>query len=217
MTDLRPLLHKSSLQATVDSLRANADLIGDELPVDRDALDSFLQSACGADLEGSLHRLRLRYLAPCDVRRTTLPSGSVDAVVSRAVLEHIPPEIVRDIFRESARIVRTGGVACHIVDNSDHWEHRDKGISRINFLKYSDAAFRWTCVSGLNYQNRLRHSEYRRMLEDAGFEIERDEKTIDPEALELLERFPVAPRFKRFLKDDLATVTSFFLARQTGR
>jgi hypothetical protein len=54
------------------------------------------------------------------------------------------------------------------------------------------------------------------MLENAGFAIERDERTIDPEAREILEHFPIAPRFAQFSKDDLATVTSFFLARRTA-
>ncbi len=216
MTDLRALLHASSVRATVDSLRANADLIRDGLQIGGDALENFLHLAGGDDLDAILKRLRLRYLAPCDVRSTALPSGSVDAVVSRAVLEHIPPGVIAGIFTESARIVRPGGVTCHLVDNSDHWEHRDKGISRINFLKFSDATFRLTCINGLNYQNRLRHPEYRRMLENAGFAIERDERTIDPEAREILEHFPIAPRFAQFSKDDLATVTSFFLARRTA-
>ncbi len=217
MTDLRRLLHVSSLGEALENLRANADIIRDRLRVDGETFEQFLRLNPGEGLDESLQRRRMRYLAPCDVRNTALPSESVDAVVSRAVLEHIPGDIIRGIFTESARIVRPGGITCHIIDNSDHWQHTDKSISRINFLKYSDAMFRLTCINGLNYQNRLRHSEYRQMLLSAGFEIEKEERSVDREATQLLEHFPVAPRFQHFAKDDLAAVTSFFLARRRAR
>ena len=75
-------------------------------------------------------------------------------------------------------------LACHLVDHSDHWEHNDKSLSRVNFLKYSDSFFRWTYIfNSLNYQNRLRHPEYIEMLHKAGFRLVREEHSVDEASL----------------------------------
>jgi SAM-dependent methyltransferase len=214
LTDLTRLLHQSSMAAALEILRCNRDLIVEGLPVPGEVFDGFVRDGAGETLDDSLRRFRFRYMAPCDCRSTGLPDHSVDAVVSRAVLEHIRKEAILDIFKESARILKPEGVACHIVDNSDHWEHRDKRIGRINFLKYSDAVYRLTYFNKLNYQNRLRHSEYQKMLEEAGLEVVREQRTVDQRSLQALAHFQVAPRFKRFSHEDLATVDSFFVARR---
>jgi len=42
---------------------------------------------------------------------TGLPDHSVDCHFSMTVLEHIPPEVIRDIFTEAKRILTRGGSA----------------------------------------------------------------------------------------------------------
>jgi SAM-dependent methyltransferase len=211
MTDLKRLCHPETLAATLRSLMLNRAHFQAALGLPDAALELLTPPAPGEPLEKSFARFSITYLAPCDFRGTAFPDGSVDAVVSRAVLEHIPPPIVSGIFREAHRILRPGGIMCHFVDNSDHWEHADKSISRIHFLKFSDSAFRWLQSGGL-YQNRLRHSQYAGLLREAGFRIERDEPIVDPTALAALETFPLAPRFRKFAKEDLAAMDSCFLA-----
>ncbi len=48
-----------------------------------------------------------------DARRLPLADGSVDAILSRAVLEHVPD--VRGAAREMARVTRPGGTVLHFV------------------------------------------------------------------------------------------------------
>jgi SAM-dependent methyltransferase len=210
MTDLKRLCHPETLAATLQSLLLHQGLIAEQLRIPEPALDRFRVDTAKEPLDRSLRRFSIRYLAPCDFRNPAFPSGSVDAVVSRAVLEHVPPEIIREIFREAWRILRPGGVMCHFIDNSDHWEHGDKSIPRIHFLKYSDSAFRWMQSNGL-YQNRLRHSQYGDLLRSAGFRIEREERIVDGESVKILEAFPVAAEFRSFTKEDLAALDSCYL------
>ena len=132
---------------------------------------------------------------------------------SRAVLEHVPPRVIQQIFVESRRVLAGSGIMCHFIDPSDHMEHRDKSISRIHFLRFSDAMFRLMCLNALNYHNRLRHSEYARMLEETGFEILKEERNIDPRAVVFAKTQKLAPKFRHFALEDLATVDSFLLAR----
>jgi SAM-dependent methyltransferase len=214
MTDLNRLCHPASFAATIEGLKAHKQRIVEQLGISGSAFARLDLPQRHEPLETSLEKLSIQYRAPWDARRPNLPAGSVDAVISRAVLEHVPPPVIAGIFSGVARTLRPGGVMCHIIDNSDHWEHADKSISRVNFLKYSDAAFRVTHLNGLSYQNRLRHSEYAGFLSSAGFVIEREEREIDPKSCGALETLQVAPRFRGFSRDDLATITSYFMARK---
>jgi SAM-dependent methyltransferase len=163
-------------------------------------------------MQERLKELRLVYLAPCDCRSLSLPADSLDVVTSRACLEHIPPDVLQDIFHESYRLLKRGGLACHWVDPSDHWEHQDKSLTRVNFLKYPDALFRWTSINPINYQNRLRHPEYVEMLGKAGFRLIREERQVDEASLRSLPHIRIAKRFRRFSYEDLATIDSLLLA-----
>jgi SAM-dependent methyltransferase len=214
LTDLNVLLRPDTFAAAVRALRAQRATILDSLS-DTTAAASFdraLREDVGAPLASRLEELRLTYLAPCDCRKLDLPAESLDVVTSRACLEHIPPDVLEEIFCESHRLLKPGGLACHWVDPSDHWEHLDKRLTRINFLKYSDSIFRWTHINPLNYQNRLRHPEYRQMLTAAGFRIVREKREVDHAALGALVHMRLAERFRKFSYEDLATVDSLFLA-----
>jgi hypothetical protein len=216
MTDVKRLCSPATLRASAGSLLAMKEAIARRLAVPEGEFERLKAWLNGDPVEKSLARMNISYLAPCDARATGLPAGSVDMMISRATLEHIPPEIIRGILAEAARILRAGGLMCHFVDCSDHWEHNDKTISRVNFLKFSDKAFGLIQWNGLNYQNRLRHPEYAAMLREAGFRITREERNVDAKSLALLETMQPAPRFRGFSREDLATVDSYFLAERAG-
>jgi SAM-dependent methyltransferase len=212
LTDLNVLLRPDTFAAAVRAVRAQRQTILDSPKVDPAIFDHALREDPGTPMAGRLEELRLVYLAPCDCRRLELPAATVDVVTSRACLEHIPPDVLEDIFRESHRLLKPGGLACHWVDPSDHWEHHDKRLSRINFLKYPDAVFRWTYLNPLNYQNRLRHPEYAQLLAHTGFRVVREQRQVDEASLRTLSHMRVAERFRKFSNEDLATVDSLFLA-----
>src|SRR5262249_4125798 len=141
------------------ALRRNRDAIVSGLGLDAGVVTRQLGSL-PPDMEGVFQLFRLEYMAPCNCASLPLADHSVDVIYSRAVLEHVPPPVIRRIFVESRRVLTKSGVMCHFIDPSDHLEHRDKSISRIHFLRFSDAVFRLMCLNALNYHNRMRHSEY---------------------------------------------------------
>ena len=83
---------------------------------------------------------------------------------------------------------------CHVIDMSDHFEHHDKSISRVNFLKYGDSAWSVTGWNAQNYQNRPRHHEFIALFRRAGFEILRELAEPDPLALAALKNMRVCAR-----------------------
>lgn len=213
LTDLYPLMRPETFRAALEAIRENRDEIARHLHLAPVQIDHAARDCRNEDMAERLNELRLNYLAPCDCRHLALETGSMDIVMSRAVLEHVPPPVIAAIFQEAHRLLRSGGTMLHLVDPSDHWSHRDKRITAINFLRYPDWLFRLTCINPQNYQNRLRHSQYRSLLEQAGFTLTSEEQTVDPQSLAALKTIPLAPRFRAFAPDDLATVESLLLAK----
>lgn len=211
LTDLHQLMRPDTFCAALEAIRENRLEIAARLGIAAAAVDHATREC--PNMQDRLRELRLSYLAPCDTRNLTLPAGSVDIVMSRAVLEHIPPGIIAGIFEESRRILRPGGLMLHLVDHSDHWSHRDPSITPMNFLLYPDWEFRVTYLNAQNYQNRLRHSQYVAMLRAAGFALEREERTVDAACVEAVTRMRVAQQFRRFSPEDLATTESILLGR----
>ena len=173
--------------------------------------------AAGLGLAESLVRARLDrpfpydYLVPWNPRDLT--DASVDVVISRTVLEHIPVDVLESYIPEFARILRPGGMMCHLIDNSDHWQHHDKNLSRLHFLKYEDDLF-WRALCVRRYQNRLRHSEYMSLFERHGFTPLFVEGEPDARSLDDLKSLPLASRFRGRDMADLAILTSTVVLRR---
>lgn len=154
------------------------------------------------------------YLVPWDA--ACHPADSVDLIISRAVFEHVPEDLLRGIIAEFHRILRPGGTMCHMIDNSDHWQHRDRSLSRVEFLRYEEAGPIWR-LAQLNqhmYQNRLRHGDYRRLFTELGFSVVTMQGEPDPVCLNDLVDLPLASQFRGRDPSDLAILTSLFVVRK---
>lgn len=137
----------------------------------------------------------IRYTAPADARDTRLPAASVDLICTTSVLEHVPPDALRAILAECRRIAKPGAVISHVIDYTDHYAHSDGGISIYNFLRFSDRE--WDRFNpGIHFQNRLRHFEYGKLFTGAGFEPRSVWAATSGNACGLLERVPLADRFR---------------------
>jgi len=101
----------------------------------------------------------IQYLAPADAANTNLLNDSIDYHISTNTLEHIPYEVIRNIFIEAKRILKDKGIAIHFIDMSDHFQHQDSSISRINFLRFSDDEWSYIAGNQFAYCNRLRATD----------------------------------------------------------
>ena len=112
----------------------------------------------------------ISYRAPCDATQLDLPDESVDACVSTNSLEHIPAKSISDLLTELKRVLKDSGVISAFIDYTDHYAHTDSKISLLNFLQFSDSEWKrhnHVC----HFQNRLRHSDYKLLFEESGFEV----------------------------------------------
>ncbi|MBS7809313.1 class I SAM-dependent methyltransferase [Roseococcus pinisoli] len=166
---------------------------------------------------------RLPHFRPayvCPWRADRHPAASVDIAISRAVMEHVPAREVPELFRELRRIVRPGGLMCHSIDNTDHWQHGDGKGSLVDFLRYPTDSLRWR-LSQVNTQgrmNRFRHSDYLALAREAGWEIVSESGRVPPDilrdVLRMKEAGELAPEFADRDPHDLATTATLLIARR---
>ena len=211
LTDVHALLDRETLQAAIDFLDARRTDLADRLGLTEVEIVRALALSDEAPLAEALEVLGLDYRVPFDIAIADL---QVDAIYSHTVLEHIPPPVLAEIFRHSHGLLRQGGLISHGIDHSDHREHQDSRLSRIDFLRYGDTAWRLLCLNPQDYTNRLRHSDYVAMIQEAGFDSVIERPFVNPRARARLPDIPLAPRFRDYDWDDLATTWSHIVAHR---
>ena len=213
LVDTQRLMDEHNFQKTCKQLIPLSEEISIKLELEISDVKNKLTELASIPMKLALPKMNCNYLAPYNLLDNNILAHSVDIITSRAVLAHIPPTILNNLFKKFYTLLRKDGAMCHVIDNSDHWEHYDKTISKLNFLKYSQKFFDFiSSTNSLNYLNRLRHSEYIKMIKTAGFKIIMDESSPDKKALKDLDLLIIHPYFTSFSKNDLATLTSFILA-----
>ncbi|MCY3946906.1 MAG: methyltransferase domain-containing protein [Anaerolineaceae bacterium] len=224
--DLYRYLRPEILLADLAYLRANQTWLSGQLaPVTGEAgpTSERLAGLLALDLERPAARLledlmqlcSIDYRAPADAAALDLADGSIDVHLSRNVLEHVPPDALADILREAARVLKPDGVCVHLIDLSDHFQHQDSSISRINFLRYSEAEWERLAGNRFMFMNRLRASDYLAIFAAAGLEIVDQSRVVDDEARRLIESdgLPLDFRFEGRTSEDLATTRLLVVAR----
>jgi SAM-dependent methyltransferase len=215
LTDAAILLDRELVINAMNTVRNYRSLVAEKLSLAEEEIESRLSTGSEKSLEVLLEHLQMTYFAPCDTGRLPLRDASVDLVFSRAVLEHIPKADLEGILRESVRILRPNGLMLHCIDTSDHWEHNDKSITRVNYLRYPGWLFKLTCLNPLNYQNRLRHQDYINLLREADMRVIREANEVDERSLAELETMPLAAPFRGIPYEELAIITTSILALKT--
>jgi hypothetical protein len=153
----------------------------------------------------------IEYVSPGDASRTGLGESSIDAVFSNSVLEHVPPDVIRQIMTESRRILRDGGFAIHSVNCGDHYAYFDRQISLINYLQYSTSEWKfWN--NRLLYQNRLRPGDFLSLAADAGLTVVLAKFKPRQDLLEALSCMKVASEFSNYPMEQLACSSIDFVA-----
>jgi len=145
-----------------------------------------------------------------DVRALPLRAGSVDLVFSHGVLEHLPPVMLGEAFRELRRLCSRDSVMSHFIGMADQFATFDRSITPFNNMRYSARTWRWLNNS-LIPQNRLRISDYRRAYGCGGFEIVAEEDLNGAESD--LAGIKLSPEFVHYAKSDLLVLFSWLVGR----
>lgn len=211
--DLNDYAHPELVKNTMELYSRNRDFI--EKYYDSDVFST--QYARIDDIDGTLELIKelfhIEYYAPMDAGNTPFNSASIDYVISNVSLEHIPYEDVRRIFKECYRLLKADGILSVTVDYSDHWQHTDNRISVFNYMKYSEK--RWKKYNpSIHYQNRLRQSDYLRLLKESGFEIIQQIPSYREDEREILKGIEIDEYFKKYSFEELLLRDEHFIAKK---
>jgi SAM-dependent methyltransferase len=138
--------------------------------------------------------IQIRYAAPWDDPRI-IPAGTVDLILSQAVLEHV--EDVPLAYEAMARWLRPGGYMSHTIDFRSHGiTHRWNGHWAL-----SDRIWRLVKGSRTYLINREPCAEHLRQIERLGMRVVGQERVEGP----ALPAGEIAPRFSDISELDLRT------------
>lgn len=148
-----------------------------------------------------------------DIRQVEQAESSIDLIFSNGVLEHLPRRQLAAVFAVFRRWLKPTGVMSHRIGMADQFASFDRSITPFNFLRYSNKEWRWL-DNPIIPQNRLRHSDYLRLIEAAGFALVSEEKQSGSEAD--LRSVKIAREFESYKRDDLLVLESWLVAK-SGR
>jgi hypothetical protein len=113
----------------------------------------------------------IKYFPQTNILDAIIPDGSVGAMVTRNVLEHINPSDLFKIHEQAYRYLdNKDGFIIHQISPSDHRAYADKSLSLWDFLKYSQSE--WDQIqTRFDYHNRWRLPQYTEMFKACGYEI----------------------------------------------
>jgi hypothetical protein len=207
------LMDKNTFLHAINYISLNLQRLLDQTGVRGSMLSiSRLPSRHARDFNSLCRAAGVTYLAPADFM--DLAPGSADFIVSRTVLEHIPEELLAMIFKHAANVLRPGGMMCHLIDMSDHFEHKDKSLSRVDMLRYSTKDWRARTRDPQDYQNRLRRFDFLRILDNTGWEVLKVTGDPDARAVTDLKAMKIMPRYAGVAHEELAILTSLVVARR---
>lgn len=104
----------------------------------------------------------INYFPNTDVREADLKN--TDLVISRFVLEHVPPVAISEIHKIFSENLKSGSHILHLISPSDHRAYSDSALSLYDFLQYNVSE--WENIqTKFDYHNRLRLPQYLKLFE----------------------------------------------------
>lgn len=158
------------------------------------------------EIERVLEAVGVHYTAPIDTRQLPIQSDSQDVVVSRLVLQHIPPRILPKVLKELYRILKYGGISIHTVNLHDEYAAVDPKVTLVNFLRYPSWFWDNFGNNSIKYINRCRYPYYLKVFESTGFRVLSLFKRLDKRSFETLPKMKIAREFRYHTREELATI-----------
>jgi len=153
--------------------------------------------------------LGFTYIVDGKGKLDAVPDQAIDLVISSDVLEHIPPEGLRQLLGDLKRVMKPGGICAAQIVEEDHLRIYDWAVHTKNYVRYSDFVWKMFFENRVQYINRLQHSDYVALF-DGEFEIVSEGVVASARELP----FAVAPRFRNYSESDLKAGVTRIAARQ---
>lgn len=208
LVDISPHMQPAGVARTVELFRSVAPRTGirfKRIPAMPDHRES---------LQAMLEPLGMTYAAPYDELSRDI-SGTVDFVTATHMLLHLNLPTLLEVFRSILRLLRPGGYFLAQHHLRQLFDGLDSRTSPFFSLRYPDWVWENMINSPMMSYNRLRAIDYRKALEEAGFELAHFEvEPGQPRDLARLDEARIHPMFGHYSREDLAARHLFFVARK---
>lgn len=213
LSDMHRLLHPTTLAAAIDHVSRAADKVGAAIGIGPEEVKARITPPAGLSDSEVMAWLGFEYNAPFDLAKCP----PIDIVTSHTVLEHIRPDQLKGLLVALKDKLTPKGLMSHGVDHSDHRAHQDPRLTSIDFLRYSDRTWDLLHINPQDYTNRLRHPDYLRLFDEAGYEVEVTQNILGKGLLERAGEVPLWGRFAEMDVQDVVTMWTHYLLRPKGR
>jgi Methyltransferase domain len=203
----------------IERLAAGVDIFRRLLPEDAAAAGHWQRLPPAVDpadtVDTYLRRVGMSYVAPYGLDDLVRQPGAHVATCT-SVLHHLHPSVLRPLLAAIFESLADGGLLLAHTPLHDPYALFDRRITPYNKWRYSDFVWERLVNSSLMSFNRLTAGDYRRLLEEAGFEVVQFD-TPPPTAAEVeaLEQVRLHPRFRSRPKDELTASDFFVVARRS--
>ncbi len=171
--------------------------------------------ARGQSLAATLEPLGMIYAAPYDELARKI-AGQVDFITATQMLYHLDLKTLKMVLGIVHGLLKPGGYFMALQHLRQTFGGLDSRTSPFYALRYSDWFWENMINSPMMSYNRLRAPDYRKLLEQAGFEAAHfDVEPGSPEDFALLDRAKIHPAFAHYSREELAARGLFFAARKT--
>lgn len=210
--DVAPVLDGRMLRETLNTL---LPMIGEPGFAHRQLLRRIPPKLADGSWRRYLETVGLSYHAPYTAEASSLAS-SADVATCTQVLPYVRDAAVPECIRQVHQCLKPGGLFLATIHLRDTVIGRlEPGLEKYRPLRYSPQTWDRWMNSALMCFNRLKAPDYRRFLEQTGFELLHFE--IEPgtaEELKELDQVAIAECFRRYTGEDLAARHLFFVARK---
>ena len=144
-----------------------------EIPKDKNyEVHRILKSITKASSFEEIYKeFNFRYFINHEGKLTAFSENSMDMVFSYNVLEHVNRSIISNYIEELNKILKPGGYSIHVIDITDHLANYDPGVSRKQYLKYSDSVWKAFFENDVQYINRIQKNEWLNIFDESGLEL----------------------------------------------
>lgn len=152
-----------------------------------------------------------------DVSKLNLVEKSVDLFYTESVLQRIPDKVLFRIVNYVGNVLLTSeGVVFARTDQKDiHTQDHVAGDSwGLEYLKYSDPLWNLLSSEKLNWQNRLRESDFVELFENSAMHIVKTHSVAEEADVKYIQGMRLAKRFRGYDLRDIAVRTSIIVAKR---
>ncbi len=205
LTDITRNMDHATFMTARQIVLDRLDEVAERFGIDANRARSMVQDAT------TLEAMGLVYLAPFDVN--SVADGSVDVIMSRACLEHIPVADLRWLMGALRPKLGPAGIMAHAVDHGDHLAYVDRSLSRLNFLTWTQAQHDLCWKLMRSGENRLRYQELAALFAGAGLDVVGSYGLVHEPSRVQVPHLKLQPPYDVMSAEELATLTTWFVLR----